>query len=119
MTQVNSPARGSDKRNGKPEDVGRRGDGAEPAIGNDRRMTDINDGPAVSGSALLIGLADIVIMTEDAYAFVSSPNGVRQFTGVNVSIEELGGSAVHDRSTGVAHAVVPDRAAAEALVSGG
>ena len=77
----------------------------------------INDGPAVSGSALLIGLADIIIMTEDAYAFVSSPNGVRQFTGVNVSIEELGGSAVHDRSTGVAHAVVPDRAAAEAMVA--
>ncbi|MCP3939660.1 MAG: methylmalonyl-CoA carboxyltransferase [Actinomycetia bacterium] len=77
----------------------------------------INDGPAVSGSALLIGLADIVIMTDDAYAFVSSPNGVRQFTGVNVGIEELGGSAIHGRSSGVAHAIVPDRAAAEAMVS--
>ena len=30
-------------------------------------------GPAVSGPALLIGLADVVVMTNDAYAFVSAP----------------------------------------------
>ena len=31
-------------------------------------------GPAVSGPALLLGLADHVVMTEDAYAFVSGPD---------------------------------------------
>ena len=31
------------------------------------------DGPAVSGPALLIGLADFVVMTEESYAFVSGP----------------------------------------------
>ncbi|MDG2262655.1 MAG: carboxyl transferase domain-containing protein, partial [Actinomycetota bacterium] len=40
----------------------------------------IVEGGAVSGSALLIGLADVVIMTRDAYAFVSGPIGVRQLT---------------------------------------
>ena len=39
------------------------------------------DGPAVSGPALLIGLADFVIMTEEAYAFVSGPSMVAEFTG--------------------------------------
>ena len=76
----------------------------------------IVDGPAVSGSALLIGLADIVIMTADAYAFVSSPRGVRQLTGVTIEINDLGGAITHQRHTGVAHEVVPDRAAAEQLV---
>ncbi|MFT5530816.1 MAG: acetyl-CoA carboxylase carboxyltransferase component [Candidatus Poriferisodalaceae bacterium] len=63
-------------------------------------------GPAVSGTALLIGLADIVVMATDAYAFVNGPNPVRDMTGIKVSIEELGGSDVHARSTGVATAVV-------------
>ncbi len=76
----------------------------------------IVDGPAVSGSALLIGLADIVIMTKDAYAFVSGPLGVRQLTGVHIDIEELGGADTHHRTTGVAHEIVSDRAEAEALV---
>ena len=39
-------------------------------------------GPAVSGPALLLGLADVVIMTPEAYAFVSGPRMVTAFTGV-------------------------------------
>ena len=58
-------------------------------------------GPAVSGTALLIGLADVVVMAEDAYAFVSGPVPVRQMTGVHVDVEELGGASVHYRDTGV------------------
>ena len=42
-------------------------------------------GPAVSGPALLLGLADLVVMTEDAYAFVSGPHMVQAFTGVPVT----------------------------------
>ena len=63
-------------------------------------------GPAVSGSALLIGLADIVVMATESYAFVSGPIPVREMTGVTVGLDELGGSSVHERSTGAAHAVV-------------
>ena len=63
-------------------------------------------GPAVSGSALLIGLADIVVMASDSYAFVSGPIPVRQMTGVTVGLAELGGADVHHRSTGAAHVVV-------------
>ena len=39
-------------------------------------------GPAVSGPALLLGLADHVVMSEEAYAFVSGPVMVAEFTGV-------------------------------------
>ena len=70
------------------------------------------DGPAVSGPALLLGLADFVVMTESAYAFVSGPRMVRQFTGVPIAPADLGGSGTHARTTGVAAAVVADAAAA-------
>ncbi len=63
-------------------------------------------GPAVSGPALLLGLADHVVMTTSAYAYVSGPRMVRQMTGAVVSSTELGGSGPHQRSTGVASRVV-------------
>jgi acetyl-CoA carboxylase carboxyltransferase component len=63
-------------------------------------------GPAVSGPALLLGLADLVIMTADAYAFVSGPHMVRQFTGVPISNERLGGASAHARTSGVAALIV-------------
>ena len=77
----------------------------------------IVDSGVVSGSALLIGLADIVIMTRSAYAFVSSPMSVRQLTGVRVTNVDLGGTATHERDTGVAHIVVDDLTAAESAAS--
>ncbi len=69
-------------------------------------------GPAVSGPALLLGLADQVVMTSEAYAFVSGPRMVREFTGVPITVDALGGPGTHARSSGVASLVVPDRAAA-------
>jgi acetyl-CoA carboxylase carboxyltransferase component len=74
------------------------------------------DGPAVSGPALLLGLADLVIMTEASYAFVTGPHMVRQFTGEPVSTMELGGAGLHARVTGVASMVVVDAAAADSAV---
>jgi acetyl-CoA carboxylase carboxyltransferase component len=73
-------------------------------------------GPAISGPALLLGLADQVVMTEDAYAFVSGPRMVETFTGELLDADELGGAAVHASSTGVAAMVVPDRDAAIAAL---
>jgi len=64
------------------------------------------NGPAVSGPALLLGLADHVVFTRQAQAFVSGPRMVRQFTGQVLSADELGGAAIHARATGVAVAVV-------------
>jgi acetyl-CoA carboxylase carboxyltransferase component len=72
----------------------------------------IVDGPAVSGPALLIGIADHVIMTESAYAFVSGPTMVAEFTGVLMDNEELGGAASHARYSGAASLVAVDLASA-------
>jgi acetyl-CoA carboxylase carboxyltransferase component len=77
----------------------------------------IVSGPAVSGPALLLGIADLTVMTETSYAFVNGPTMVEQFTGVSISVDELGGAAHHARYTGVATAVVADRAAAVDVVS--
>jgi acetyl-CoA carboxylase carboxyltransferase component len=74
-------------------------------------------GPAVSGPALLLGLADQVVMTNDAYAFVSGPTMVAEFTGVVVDADELGGASAHARFSGAASLVVADRDAAAAAVA--
>ena len=75
------------------------------------------DGPAVSGPALLIGLADFVVMTGQSYAYVSGPTMVAEFTGVAVDNDELGGATAHARFSGAATVVVPDTAAAEVTVA--
>jgi acetyl-CoA carboxylase carboxyltransferase component len=41
-------------------------------------------GPAISGPALMLGLVDIVAMTPDAFAFVSGPDMVLEFTGIGI-----------------------------------
>jgi acetyl-CoA carboxylase carboxyltransferase component len=74
------------------------------------------DGPAVSGPALLLGVADLVVMTERSYAFVNGPVMVEEFTGVRVSTSELGGSANLARHTGVPSLVVADFDAVPAAV---
>ncbi|HWS46484.1 MAG TPA: carboxyl transferase domain-containing protein [Acidimicrobiia bacterium] len=69
-------------------------------------------GACVSGPALALGLFDHVVMTEDAFAYVTGPESVAEFTGVRVSRNEIGGAAIHARTTGVASMVVPDDLAA-------
>ncbi|MGH9122377.1 MAG: acyl-CoA carboxylase subunit beta [Acidimicrobiales bacterium] len=59
-------------------------------------------GLAVSGPALLLGLADVVVMTPQATAFVSGPAAVAGLTGLRVTPERIGGVGVHSQSTGVA-----------------
>ena len=73
-------------------------------------------GACVSGPARLLGMADAVVMTRDSFAYVSGPEAVRDFTGVDVSREALGGAAVHDARTGVATLLADDdRDAADAV----
>jgi acetyl-CoA carboxylase carboxyltransferase component len=58
-------------------------------------------GPVLSGPALMLGLCDAVVMNPDAVAFVSGPSMVEQFTGVRVSLGDLGGVGIHSRSSGL------------------
>lgn len=69
-------------------------------------------GPAVSGPALLLGLADVVSMTPDAFAYVCGPDAVAQWTGLALSASQLGGASVHGRVTGVASFVTDEPMAA-------
>ena len=74
-------------------------------------------GPCVSGPALLLGLADIVVMTEDSFAYVTGPDTIASFTGIVVDKHELGGAALHATRSGVASAVVADEDEGRELVA--
>jgi acetyl-CoA carboxylase carboxyltransferase component len=74
-------------------------------------------GPCVSGPALLLGIADVVIMTEEAFAYVTGPDIVRAFTGIEVDKYSLGAAALHGTRSGVASFVVPDEDAARDLAA--
>ena len=43
-------------------------------------------GPCVGGPALLLGLADHVVMTAEAYAYVNGPRAAASFTGVETCL---------------------------------
>ncbi len=66
----------------------------------------VADGPMVAGPSLLLGLADVVLFTAEAYAFVTGPSVVEAYTGEPISVNGLGGSGVHTRNTGLASIVV-------------
>ena len=74
-------------------------------------------GPTVSGPALMLGLADIVVMVDGSYAFVSGPAMVKQFTGVPVDGPELGGLSIHERVSGVASFAAANVADAELILA--
>ena len=74
-------------------------------------------GACVSGPALLLGLADVVVLTDDTIAYVTGPPTVEAVTGRVVSREVLGGTAVHAGRSGVGHLTAPDEEEALALVA--
>jgi acetyl-CoA carboxylase carboxyltransferase component len=65
-------------------------------------------GACVSGPALALGLFDVVVMTREAFAYVTGPESVAEFTGIHVTRGELGGASVHEQRSGVATLVVDD-----------
>ena len=70
-------------------------------------------GASISGPALLLGVADLVVMTEDSFAYVTGPASVTAFTGIDITHEDLGGArSVHRTQTGVAALFVDDEDAA-------
>jgi propionyl-CoA carboxylase beta chain len=74
-------------------------------------------GPCVSGPALLAGMADHVVMTADAFAYVTGPRAVEAFTGEALDAADLGGSARHHSRTGVASLIAQDEDDALAAVA--
>ncbi len=73
-------------------------------------------GAAISGPALLLGLADVTVMTPDAFAFVSGPDAVEGFTGMRVSLHDLGGAAMHGRASGLCALLAADADAVDGLL---
>jgi acetyl-CoA carboxylase carboxyltransferase component len=67
------------------------------------------DGPCLGGTALVLGLADVVVMTTRATAFVNGPQASARITGsAALDADLLGGSWVHVARTGVADLVADD-----------
>lgn len=66
-------------------------------------------GSCHGGLATLLGLADHVVVTAAATAYVNGPAAVRAVTGVDVGAEGLGGAGVHGERTGVASLLADDR----------
>jgi acetyl-CoA carboxylase carboxyltransferase component len=76
------------------------------------------DGPCLGGPALLLGLADIVVMTGRAQAFVNAPASSARITGSDVLDADLiGGSWVHGGRTGLADVVTAELPAALDVVA--
>jgi acetyl-CoA carboxylase carboxyltransferase component len=72
-------------------------------------------GTAAGGASYSPALTDFVVMTEDAAMFLTGPRIVEEVTGERVSMDELGGPAVHSRS-GVCQLVAQTDAGAVELV---
>ena len=67
------------------------------------------DGPCLGGAALVLGLADVVVMTGRATAFVNGPGASARITGsATLEADLLGGAWVHGARTGVADVVADD-----------
>ncbi|MBA2326798.1 MAG: acetyl-CoA carboxylase carboxyltransferase subunit, partial [Actinobacteria bacterium] len=60
-------------------------------------------GPSAGHGALTAPLMDFVVMVEGAAVFSAGPPLVKAATGEDVTKEELGGTAVHTATSGVAH----------------
>lgn len=59
-------------------------------------------GPVHGGLTPILGLADHVVMTRDATAYVSGPTPVRAVTGLDLTADDLGGAGVHATTSGLA-----------------
>jgi len=66
-------------------------------------------GPAAGGAAYGPALTDIVVMSREARVFVTGPSVVHAATGQEVTAEQLGGTEIHGRDSGVAHITVDTR----------
>jgi propionyl-CoA carboxylase beta chain len=74
-------------------------------------------GLCVGAAAYNATLTDAVAMVEgQSWLFITGPRVTKVVTGEDVSLDALGGTKLHGKQTGVAHAVVPDEKAGLAWV---
>jgi acetyl-CoA carboxylase carboxyltransferase component len=73
-------------------------------------------GVSAGHGAITAPLSDFVVMTESAAIFTGGPDLVKAATGEDVTADELGGWRVAVQAAGTVHNVVPDDAAALAMV---
>jgi len=70
-------------------------------------------GPCAGGAAYSPALTDLVIMVEkSSFMFLTGPDVIKAVTGEVIDSESLGGAAVHNSVSGVAHLSVPSEQAA-------
>jgi acetyl-CoA carboxylase carboxyltransferase component len=63
-------------------------------------------GPCAGGAAYSPALTDFVIMARDtSFMFLTGPEVIKSVTGVDVSVQELGGAEAHTTRSGNAHLV--------------
>src|SRR6187455_2823588 len=61
-------------------------------------------GPCAGGAVYSPAITDFVFMVQGtSYMFVTGPNVIKEVTREQVSFEDLGGAAVHNEKSGVAH----------------
>jgi len=61
-------------------------------------------GPCAGGAVYSPAITDFVFMVQGiSYMFVTGPNVIKEVTREQVTFEELGGAAVHNEKSGVAH----------------
>jgi propionyl-CoA carboxylase beta chain len=65
-------------------------------------------GPCAGGAVYSPAITDFILMVEKtSYMFVTGPNIVKSVTHEEVDFESLGGAAVHNATSGVAHFLSP------------
>lgn len=66
-------------------------------------------GPCAGGAVYSPALTDFIFMTEgSSQMFITGPQVIKAVTGEDVTLEQLGGAAVHNQVSGVAHFYAQD-----------
>lgn len=74
-------------------------------------------GPCAGGAVYSPAITDFTLMVEEtSYMFVTGPDVVKTVTSEEVTKEELGGAAIHNEKSGVAHFAEPSEPAAIAKI---
>ncbi|WP_251341338.1 acyl-CoA carboxylase subunit beta [Haloplanus halophilus] len=74
-------------------------------------------GPCIAGAAYTPVFADFTVMVEGSAMAIASPRMVEMVTGEEITLDELGGPAVHAAESGSADLVASDEREARALVA--
>ncbi len=69
----------------------------------------IIDGPCVGGAVYSPAMTDFIIMVDKtSQMFITGPQVIKTVTGEDIDKESLGGAAVHNSKSGVAHFIAKD-----------